>query len=83
MKKEFSYEVKTFDPPDDWIVVKTEIGNPENETTYKVGLRHHEDGQHHCSCKYLECQKWTQGQMLKYCKHIEYVLDEEYRRKNS
>lgn len=77
MKKEYSYEVEKLD--DGWIVYKSEIDTPDEKILgYQVELHAHGNEAHRCSCEFGIRQ--PEGQKIKRCKHVEMVLDEEFRR---
>lgn len=82
MPKTYSYNLELKDDPNTWLVYKEEVGMPDTRIGYLVELNHYGDVEHRCSCPHGEHQKWEPGKRLVRCKHIEMVLDEEFRRKN-
>lgn len=79
-KKEFNYMSVLDNEPNDWIVYKSEPGLPETQIGYRVELHHHGENAHRCSCEFGIRQ--TEGQKTKRCKHVNYVLDEVFKRMN-
>lgn len=80
MKTEYNYEIELQDPPNGWMCYKSEKGQPMHKTDgYRVELHAKGNEAHMCSCEFGFRQK--DGQRIKRCKHVEMVLDEEFRRK--
>lgn len=77
-KIEHNYELEFQDPPFGWIVYKSEKGSPnEKVAAYEVLLHAYGKEAHRCTCEFGMRQ--PNGQKIKRCKHVEMVLDEEFR----
>lgn len=77
MPKTYSYNIELKDDPNVWICYKEEVGLSETRIGYIIELHHYEKNNHRCSCPHGEHR--SKDSKIN-CKHIEMVLDEEFRR---